>query len=161
RSTTPIDSLLNLGDSIYRQSADSAQRLWTAALAMARTSHDSAGEARALTGLGQTARTLGDLAKSRRLGEQGLALKQRLGMKEDLFRSYNALGLLAWDEERLDDASVLFDKAIDAATANQDSTKATMNSALVAQDRGTFDAARSTFERARRGAESTHDSVTL
>src|SRR5262249_45953819 len=99
RSRTPVDSLLSLGDSIYRQSADSAKHVWTTALDAARASHDSAGEARALTGLGQAARQLSDLAASRRLGEQGLALKLRLGMKQDLFRSYNALGLLAWDEE--------------------------------------------------------------
>ncbi len=164
RSATPVDSLLRLGDSIYRQSADGAQRLWTAALTAARASHDSAGEARALTGLGQAARQLGDLSKSRRLGEQALALKERLGMKQELFRSYNALGLLAWEEERLGDATVLLRQAIDAATLNGDTAalaKAIMNSGLVAQDRVAFDTARSLFDRARRVAESTHDSVTL
>ena len=120
RSKTPVDSLLSLGDSIYRQSTDSARRIWIAALTAARASHDSAGEARALTGLGQAARQLGDLAESRRLGEQALALKQQLGMKQDLFRSFNALGLLAWDEERLDDATVLLGQAIEAATVNGD-----------------------------------------
>ena len=88
-------------------------------------------------------------------------LIERLGMKQDLFRSYNALGLLARDEERLDDATVLFSQAIDAATAKADTvalTQAIMNSGLVAQDRATFDAARALFERARRVAESKHDS---
>jgi len=161
---TRVDSLLSLGDSVYRQSADSAQRIWTAALAAARETRDSAGQARALTGLGQAARQLGDLTASRRLGEQGLALKLGLGMRADLFRSFNALGLLAMDEERLDDAASLFAKATEAAVANGDSisvVKATVNSGLVAQDLAEFERARSLFERARGGAESTHDSVTL
>ena len=165
RSTTSTrDSLLGLGDSIYRQSPESAQRIWTIALVAARAAYDSVGEARALTGLGQAARQLGDFTGSRRIGEQGLALKLRLGMSHDLFRSYNALGLLAEDQERLDEATSLFARATEAAATNHDSidvVKATMNSGRVAMDLAAFDRARSLLERARVGAESTHDSVTL
>jgi len=159
-----IDSLLSAGDSIYRQSPESAQHLWNLALTASRESRDSAAQARALTGLGQAARQLGDFAASRRLGEQALALKLRLGMKADLFRSYNALGLLAWNEERLDDAASLLARATDAAAAQGDSSgvaKTTMNSGLVAMDLAAFDRARSLFERARRGAEMANDSATL
>jgi CHAT domain-containing protein/tetratricopeptide (TPR) repeat protein len=159
-----VDSLLRLGDSIYRQSPDSAERIWTAALSAARDFRDSAAQARALTGLGQAARQLGDPAASRRLGEQALALKLHLAMKAELFRSYNALGLLALDEERLDDAASLFSRALETAAANGDSTaiiKATTNSGLVAMELGAFQRARSLFGQARRGAESMRDSVTL
>ena len=63
------DSLLRMGDAIYTKSADSARKLWTLALADASASGDSANIARALTGLGQAARLLGDFPTSRRLGE--------------------------------------------------------------------------------------------
>lgn len=161
---TNVDSLLMLGDSVYRRSAESAQKIWTVALSAARTARDSAREARALTGLGQSARQLGDPAAARRLGEQALALKLRLGMKAELFRSYNALGLLAWRQERLDDATSLFTKAMDAATATGDSSamaKATMNLGLVAKEFASFERARSLFEKARLGATAARDSTTL
>ncbi|HEU4787920.1 MAG TPA: tetratricopeptide repeat protein, partial [Gemmatimonadaceae bacterium] len=163
-TTTAADSLLALGDSVYRRSADSAKRIWTAALAAARQTGDSGAMARSLTGLGQAARLLGDYGASRRLGEEALALKLRLQPKPELFRSYNALALLAWDEERLNDASALLDRAIEVARASGDSVdvvKATVNSGLVAQDLGAFDRARATLERARDGASALHDSTTL
>lgn len=164
-SRSHVDSLLALGDSIFRRSPDSARVAWNGALEAARASSDSAGIARALTGLGQAARQLGDFGGSRRNGEQALALKQRLRLApSELFRSYNALGLLAWNEERLAEASVLLDSAMQAARAANDSVaiaKALVNSGLIADDLGAFERARTSLERGRDMAAAVRDSVTL
>ena len=160
-----IDSLLALGDSVYRQSADSARKVWSLALNAARDSSDSVGIARALTGLGQAARLLGDARASRSLGEQALTLKLRLGLAaSELSRSYNALALLAWQEERLADASALLDSAMRTARAAGDSSalaKAVVNAGLVANDLGAFERARTLLERGRDAALALHDSVTV
>ncbi len=158
------DSLLRLGDAMYRQKPESARVLWTAALALARSQRDSAAIARLLTGLGQVARNLGEFADARRLGEGALSLKLQLGMQRDLFRSYNALGLLAWDEGRLADASRLLDSAASVARQTNDSVslaKATLNQGLVLQDLGAFQGARAAFERSRDAARRAADSVTM
>src|SRR5689334_397876 len=95
----PIASLLAVGESIYYRGAyDSARTLWVGALDRARGTADTAGEARLLTWLGLVAWRQGDYPTARRLGEQALALKLRLKLTQDLFKSYNALGLLAWNE---------------------------------------------------------------
>jgi CHAT domain-containing protein/tetratricopeptide (TPR) repeat protein len=160
-----VESLLAGGDSLYRQSGwDGARVQWDSALALARAADDSAGLARALTGLGQVARQLGDFATSRRLGEQALALKQRLGLSQELFRSFNALGLLAWSEERLEDAASLLAQAAAAARTMGDSAglaRAVMNTGLVLQDLGAFPRAREAFESARERMIATGDTFNL
>ncbi|HEY5546880.1 MAG TPA: CHAT domain-containing tetratricopeptide repeat protein [Gemmatimonadaceae bacterium] len=160
-----VDSLVRLGDSTYRQDYDSARRLWQRAVDEATPIDDSVSIARALTGIGMSARQSGDHADSRRFGEQALAIKQRLGMgPRDLFRSYNALGLLAWTTERLGDASDLFARASDAARAANDSIAlgmVTVNTGLVAKDLGAFDRSRAALEQGRDIARSQGDSVTL
>ena len=162
--TTRVDTLLALGDSIYRQSPDSARVLWSAALDGARASADSSAIARALTGLGQLARARGDFAESRHLGEQALALKLRLGLTSELARSYNALGLLAWEEERLADAAALFAKVADVGRTTGDSAslaRAAINMGLVLDNLGNFADARRSLEAGRDGARAARDSVSL
>jgi len=159
-----ITSLLAAADSILRQSPESARRVWRVALVRSQQAGDSTAIALSLTGLGQAALKLGDFTDSRRLGERALTLKLRLDLRRQLFRSYNALGLLAWREERLDDASDLFTKASAAARAVGDSVsanKAMLNSGLVAQDRGEFEKARQLIARARDVADAFHDTTTL
>ena len=161
---TGADSLLRLGDSLYRQSPESAQVVWKAALTSARATSDSHAIARALTGLGMAARLLGDARSSRRLGEEALAIKLRLGMRSELFRSYNALGLLAWNEERHADASDLLARAADVARESGDSAglaRATINSGLVLDDLGSFAAARKALESGRDLTQAIGDSVNL
>ena len=161
---TRADTLLRLGDSVYRRSPDSARTLWEAALTLAEAASDSPAIARALTGLGMAARQLGDPQTSRRLGEQALALKLQLGLRSELFRSYNALGLLAWNEERLADASTLLERAADAAREVGDSAglaRATINTGLVLDDLGSFTAAREMLEAGQDLARLVGDSVNL
>jgi hypothetical protein len=97
-----MDSLLALGEQVYlRSEFDSATTLWTSALARSRTLKESAAEARSLTWLGLAAWRRGDYRAARRLGEEALALKRRWALDADLFKSYNALGLLWLYGERV------------------------------------------------------------
>ena len=159
-----LDSLLKRADAVYGRSKDTAQLLWREALAHADSTHDSVSIARALTGLSQVARHRSEYADSRGLGEQALAIKLRRGLRSELFRSYNTLGLLAWDEGRLTDALELYEKATVAAAAVGDSAglaKAQTNIGLALTDLGEFDAARAAHVRGRDGARAAHDTMTL
>jgi len=159
-----LDSLLKRADAFYNRNNDTAQVLWGEALAHADSIHDSVSIARALTGLSQIARLRLESVDSRRMGEQALAIKLQLGMRSELFRSYNTLGLLAWDEGRLTDAFDLYEKASVAAAAVGDSAglaKAQINIGLGLKDVGDFDAARAALVRGRDGARAAHDTKNL
>jgi CHAT domain-containing protein/tetratricopeptide (TPR) repeat protein len=149
-SSTPIDSLLALGEQAYLQgSYGSARTVWDQALARSRAQPDSVAEARALTWLGLAAWKQGDYAAARSLGERALALKRRWSLESDLFKSYNALGLLAWNEGRLSDAMKLFGLASAAAHATKDlkgTASASGNLALVQTELGEFEEARRGFD---------------
>ena len=164
-TTAPrIADLLTQADAIYRGASDSAASLWQAALRLAEASHDSASMARALTGLGQAARLRLDLKQAHTFGEQALALKLRLGMRADLSRSYNSLGLLAWDDGRPRDALQLYRQASDAAAAIGDTAamaKAMINTGLAQIDLGDLAGARVSLARGRAGAQAANDSVNL
>ena len=149
-TSTPMDSLLALGEQAYLESSyDSARSVWNRALARSRTQSNSVAEARALTWLGLAAWRQGDYAVARSLGEQALALKRRWSLESELFKSYNALGLLAWNEGRLSDATKLFGLASAAARAARDLkgiASASGNLALVQTELGEFDEARRGLE---------------
>ena len=164
-SRSRVDSLLALGDSIYRRSADSARVAWNGALEAARESSDSAGIAAGThwtRSSRATARRFRRITEERRAGAR--AQTATAARASELFRSYNALGLLAWNEERLAEASVLFDSAMQAARAGNDSVaiaKALVNSGLIAEELGAFERARTSLERGRDMAAAVRDSVTL
>lgn len=155
-----LDSLQGHGESLYADGLiDSSRTVFERELDMARAAGDSIGTARALTWLAQTAWRLGDYEATRRLGEEGLGLKLRAG-SGDLFRSYNILGLLAWNEARPLDAIELFDKASAAAEATGDSAslaKVWNNMGLVATSLGRYEDARQGFLAARRAARAIED----
>jgi CHAT domain-containing protein/tetratricopeptide (TPR) repeat protein len=159
-----VDSLLRHADSVYLRAPDSSTALFQIALDRAGASGDSSGVARSLTGLGQAARQAGEFRASRELSERALALKLRLGMRADLFRSYNALGLLAWAEGRLSDASAMFVKAAESARAINDSValaKVQVNSGLVLNDLGDFEGGRAALVAGRDAARAAGDTGTL
>jgi CHAT domain-containing protein len=107
---------------------------------------DSAAVARADTWRGLAAMKLGTNDEAKKIGESALAMKLRLGLKRDLFRSYNALGLLAYQQGRYSDAMVRYSEAKAAAEAVNDSlsiAKAAGNLGMVHTDLGDFDLARS------------------
>src|SRR6185437_401079 len=115
------DSVLARGEAVYlRGRFDSARVLWGGALVRARAARDTLGQSRLLTWLGLAAYRQGDYVQARRLGEQALALKLRAHAIHELSHSYNALGLLAWNEGRLGDATGLFGQAAQTARAAGD-----------------------------------------
>jgi CHAT domain-containing protein/tetratricopeptide (TPR) repeat protein len=148
----PLDSLLALGERQHLAGEyDSARAIWSLVLGRSRTTGDSVSEARALTWTGLTAWRLGDYVEARRAGEAALALKLRRGLVADLPKSYNALGLLAWNEGRLGDALGLFDRTIRTAREAGDralAASAAANLALVRTELGDFGEARRGLERA-------------
>ena len=163
-STSGVDSLLRHADSVYLRAPDSSTALYRIALDRSESLGDSAGMARSLTGLGQAARQTGELRASREFGERALALKLRLGMRADYFRSYNALGLLARDDGRLSDAVTLLTQAAAAASATHDSValaKVEVNRGLVLGDLGDFDGARAALVAGRDRTLAAGDSITL
>ena len=119
-AAVPAESLVVLAESTYfRAEYDSARAMLQAAID--RAPDDSALQARALTWIGLTAFRQGDYATAHAIGERALALKLRRRFTGDLFRSYNALGLLAWQEGRFHEAIGLFGRAADAARTTHDS----------------------------------------
>ena len=86
------------------------------------------------------------------MGEHSLDLKIAIGMKTELWRSYNLLGLVAWKESRLSNATDLFDKAaaaaVDRAGADVRAVIA-INRGLIFADLGRFTEARTAFEAGR------------
>lgn len=159
-----IDSLLTAGDSVYSAQPDSAAVLWARAHRLASAQRDSTRVAHALTRRSQAARQLGQPDSARVWGEQALAIKHRLGMTEHLFRSLNALGLLAWQEDRTSAAESLFMAAANAARATGDDAglaKSRMNQALVLQEQARFTEARTRFLEAQTQFEQLADSFNL
>ena len=136
------------GQAFYaRGEYDSASAAFTVAVESARLGGDRRTEGRALTWRGLAAWRLGRYGDARRDGEAGLAVKQAIGDRDDLFRSWNALGLLAWNEGRLLDALTLFDSAATTPEATPlDLGKAAGNRALVQVELGEFGAARTGLE---------------
>jgi CHAT domain-containing protein/tetratricopeptide (TPR) repeat protein len=161
----PPPTALMRADSLYAAGAFAdARAIWQVALDAARARQDPVAEADLLTSIGLASRRLGDWDASRSAGEAALALKLRLDLREALFRSYNGLGLLAWDEGRLDDAIALYDQATAAAQAVGDSlgvAKAANNRALIHKDRGEPLLARAGFEALRDMSRQLADTVLL
>ena len=133
---------------------DTARVLYHRALSAARIEGDSAAVAVILTALGNTARRLGEYDSARGWGEAALALKLRLGFRDLLFDSYNALGLLAWEQDRLPVARQRFSEAMQASEGAHDTVRAKVanNLAQVLQDVGEFPTARRKFQEAIRAA---------
>jgi CHAT domain-containing protein/tetratricopeptide (TPR) repeat protein len=160
-SNAQADSILTLGEAAYHRSEyDSAESILSAGRALAVASGDSQSVARADTWRGLTAMKQGIHASARALGESALAMKLRLGLKADLFRSYNALGLLAWLEGRYSDAQTLFAQARSSAEAEHDTVslaKAVGNLGLVHSEIGDFQQARTEFAVLERVAHQSKD----
>ena len=147
------DTLMARGDSLYaRQEFDSAAAFWRTSLTVTGV-RGTAAEARLLTKLGNAAWRRTDYATARRLGDSALSLKRALGMSDgELAESENALGLVAWDEGRLEDANGLYAEARAGflAVGNREGlAKVYGNIALVAIEFGRFSDARRALDTAR------------
>lgn len=148
-------------ESVYfRGEYDSARTRYSSVAAAAASAGDTLSRARALTGLGLTAWRLGQYADARRLGEEALTLKVRGRLDAELPASYRALGLLAHNEGRFNDALLAFIKAERTARAVHDSAgvaKALGNAGLVYNDIGDFTRAASSLELMRNAAHDAGD----
>jgi CHAT domain-containing protein/tetratricopeptide (TPR) repeat protein len=146
----PVDSLRAAAEERYqRQSYDSAAAIFRTELIRATRAGDRNAEARAHMWLGMAAWRLDDYKRARVEGEQAVSMKRALGMDRELSRSFNALGLLAWNEGRERDALQLFDSALAAARRNHDSTgfaRTAANVPLARLELGDFDGARRALE---------------
>jgi len=148
----PPESLRAAGEARYwREAYDSARAIWRVELARAQRDGDARAEARVRMWLGLAAYRLGDYATARREGNTSLLMKRRLGLDDELSRSFNALGLLEWNEGRHLEALRLYDSAIASARRNNDTAgvvRAAANVPLVKLELGDFDGARRGFEEA-------------
>jgi tetratricopeptide (TPR) repeat protein len=146
-----LDTLLRLASDTYlRSQYDSTKAIIDVVLPRAAELADSSAQAKILTLAGRLARQRSELDTARVLGERALDLKLRIGLEEELWRSYNALGLLAWWEYRLTDAMQLFARAAETWTDGPDSAGLAVNAinrGLVHTDLGDVARARSWFER--------------
>lgn len=148
-----LDSLLAVSRAVYQEGEfEQARALYGELRERARADANVRIEARALTSMGLASYNLGDYELSRTLGEEALALKLRADLTDAYARSYNALGLLAWQENRYSDARLLFGRTRESASAVGDdlgAAAAAGNLALVQIDLGQFDRARENFWRHR------------
>jgi CHAT domain-containing protein len=148
----PLDSLLGDAEGAYwAGETDSAKSLFANILERARGAGDPAAEARATTGLARTAYRLDDYRQARELGQAALDLKLRFGFQDQLFDSYNLLGLIAWRESRYFDAIGFYGTARELAEAAADTTnlaKVWTNLALSHIELGGFAEARRLLSRA-------------
>jgi CHAT domain-containing protein len=153
-AATPADALLEAGLAHYAdEQFDSAHSVWTVALARARAAGEEPAEARILAELGLAEWRLGNLAEAEARQQAAIDLNTRLGNREPLSRSYNALGLVALSRNRNPEAVRHFDRAIEAARAVGDSlgvTRALGNLALPAAYLGDFTKARAAARGLRR-----------
>lgn len=149
----PTDSLFSKAEQVYYSgSYDSAVTLLSDLRDRAIADNDFAIEARALTWLGLAQWRLGNYDAARELGNEALQLKLENDLTNQLLRSYNALGLLAWNENSLMDATSLFGRAVAVAQETGDrrgAAVATGNLALVQTELGLFEAARTGFSEMR------------
>ena len=164
-ASPPGDTTLARADSFYLEGElDSARSIWRAAISAAETRNDSATIAILLTSLGFAARQESQYDEARDLLERSLALKQRLGLRRELFRSYNGLGILAENEGRLNDATTFYEQATRAALENGDSlsaAKAANNLGLVYGRLGDFERSRDGITKLRDVARAMNDTVSL
>jgi tetratricopeptide (TPR) repeat protein len=116
-----FDTLFAIADDVYFAGEyDSAVVLLQAIQRQADSEGDLSAQAKALTGIGWAYYRLADHSQARQSGEMALAFKQRHGLVDQYFESYNALGTLAWMENRLFDAERLLQQAIASARARND-----------------------------------------
>ena len=155
------ESLLAQGHTEYnKQEFESARDLWLAILPRATRAQDSILEGELYTWLGLAAYRLGNLDSAWTWEKRAIAIKTRLQNPHELWRSYNALGLIALDDNLNDSAAVLFEKASAIATADSDSegvAKATGNAALAYSYLGDLARARAGHRSMRAAGKLLHD----
>jgi CHAT domain-containing protein/tetratricopeptide (TPR) repeat protein len=120
-ATATVGTAAAWAESLYLASEyDSAAAGWNAALTDARARGDYGAEARALRGLGLTARAKGDLAAARTYLADALDVGGKHDVRSELIETHNALGLVAQDEDRFVEARGHFEETLARAEAVRD-----------------------------------------
>lgn len=141
------ESLLARGHASYKAGEyEAARDLWLALLPRTAAGRDSTLEAELYTWLGLANYRLGNSDSASLWELRALAIKAKLARPHELWRSYNALGLITLDQNLNDSAAFLFEKA--SAVAHRDGdpggvAKATGNAALAYSYLGDLRRARS------------------
>lgn len=140
------DSIYALGKTAYDGGRwDEARATWRFGLRRARTRGDVAREAHLLTWLGLADYKVGDWARAERLQREALAVEHAHRLDQQFPPTYNALGLIAWQQGRLAQAATWLDSASLAARAVDDASyeaKALVNAGLIETALGEIEAAR-------------------
>ena len=111
-----IDSLITVAESLYRDgSYAEARTAWSSGLSRIQRGRDVPAEARILTSLGLTEWRLGEYSSAWKRTEQARSLLEANGLRSLLPRTYNALGLIAWDQGRRSEAADLWRKTMEIA----------------------------------------------
>jgi len=125
-----------------------AREAWSAGLDLIQPDSDIAAEARILTSLGLTDWRLGDYTSAWSRTAEARAILEANGPRNLLPRTYNALGLIAWDQGRMSEAGELWRQTIRTAreVGDQEYTdKPAMNLGLWYAGTGELERARQAF----------------
>ena len=115
---TALDSLTAVAESLYRAGNYApAKEAWSVGLDLVRADRKPAAEGRILTWLGLTEWRLGDYDAAQTWTEQARALLEQNGLRTSLPFTYNALGLIAWDQGRLSEAAGHWRRTMEIARA--------------------------------------------
>lgn len=160
-SPDPIRSLA--GDSLYaRGEFGAARAAWRGELAS--TTLADQRRAHLLTSVGLASYHIADYEEAERVADSALDIEHAHGINgAELFRTENALGLIAWNRGHLSVAETRFQDAVRTARSINDTAsiaKALANIGLVLTDYADFQAARSAFLEAQAASHSIGDSRT-
>ena len=118
---TALDSLITMAESLYRAGNYApAKEAWSVGLNRVRAGRNPAAEGRILTWLGLAEWRLGDYGAAQTRTEQARALLEENGLRTSLPFTYNALGLIAWDQGRLSEAADHWRRTVEIARAGGD-----------------------------------------
>jgi len=146
----PLDSILAVGiDHYYAGAYPQARAYLEESSRRAVLIEDTASWSNALTWLGLVARMEHDYAGASRFGERALELARLAGLEDQMWRPLNLLGLVAWEESRLEEAVDLFARVMDEAARSGQTrgiSVAAGNRGLVYEALGELELARVGFE---------------
>jgi len=154
RESTPesrgvVDSLIRVGDSLYQDGQYAAAKAaWTLTLGGLPQTPTPATATSLLTSVGLAHWRLGEYDSAWSRVHEALRLGEAQRLDTLMPRTYNALGLIAWDMGRLREAAELFGQTIAAALAVGDReypAKAGLNLGNIHADLGDFGPARTAF----------------
>lgn len=133
-SIAVLDSLFDAAEVVYFSGAyDSAGVLLTTLRDRARREGALAAEARALTWVGLVAWRLGAYREATDISQEAIEIQLRNGLDDQVARSYNAFGLIAWMQDHLTESLDWYGKADAVATALGDQEMVLVVAANVAE----------------------------